>query len=160
MNKLARTLFLLFGLTLLGACAALQPQPATFEYLPRLYQGGTIDSLAPGVFVINSQSELEALAQKYRLQQGPYEIDLDFQLLNRTLLVVHAGRVATSGYQVEITEINTSKRKMEVKFRLQKPGKNCLIANVPEIPLQMVLINKWEGNKQAVEMETFEKDCR
>jgi hypothetical protein len=160
MNKRFHTLIFMLVLTALASCASLQPKAVSFEYLPALYQGGAADDLAPGFFVVNSPSELEVIVQKYQFQQGSSEIDLAYLLQNRTLLFVHGGLVPTSGHEVQIVEIKTSKRRIELSLRLQKPGKNCLVANAHEIPLQMVLIDKWSGNKQALQIVTFEKDCR
>jgi hypothetical protein len=149
---------LLFSTALLMACASNKPKLLSFEYLPSNFQS-MYNEKSASIHVINNEEEMQEVLKELQMQPIN-EVDYSFFYQNNSLVLIYGGMQRTTGYKVDLQSVTLTKGKLQVLAELHTPGEGCIMGDMITYPVQLIAIQKIEGDNASLDMPTVAKPCR
>lgn len=155
-----RWLLLLLSLNLLAsACMSTKVSELSFEFLPADFTS-LYNELPPQVYLINTQADFDSICKVLQLGPGMHEVDYNVYFMESSLLLVYGGMQRSTGYEVNTLSVMASKKSIQLKAELVRPGQHCLVADMITYPLQLLAVDKIEEVELAFDWVVRDKDCR
>jgi hypothetical protein len=150
-------LFLLSSLLL--SCATQKPEALSFEYLSGVYEHRYVEKGAE-VQLIGSAAEYESKLKALGCTpQGKEMEGFDFE--KRSLILLFGGTRPSSGYSIQTDSLIRTGKSLKLVAVLQKPGENCVVADMISYPMQLLAIDKpAKGTALTLSLKENTTDCQ
>jgi hypothetical protein len=150
-------LFLLSSLLL--SCASQKPEALSFEYLSGVYEHQFVEK-GPEVQLISSAAEYESSLKALGCTPQGKEIE-GFDFEKRSLVLLFGGTRPSSGYSIQTDSLVRTGKALELVGVLQKPGENCIVADMISYPMQLLAIDKpVSGTVLTLRLKETTTNCR